>query len=254
VSVSNAPRGTLFAALLIGAGALLFLDNIGVIGIRDPGAYWPVWMIAVGVLILDRRRGKIAAIWAGAFIVSGTLILLGNLRVVHVTADIVYPIALIAFGCTMLARPKPFSDWPRGLHFIAAQGQRRYTDFRNATRGAAYTGNSLNEAVVFSSLNRRLDTQNFEGGKVDVACGSIELDLSGCRISAPERQAAIEANAVFGGIEITVPRTWKVVMKNSAVFGGCDNKTVPPRPEAGLPPETLIVSGSAAFGGITVRN
>ena len=59
---------------------------------------------------------------------------------------------------------------------------------------------------------------------------------------------------IFGGIEITVPRTWKVVMKNAAVFGGCDDKTVPPRPEPGFEPVTLVITGAAVFGGVEIRN
>jgi len=89
---------------------------------------------------------------------------------------------------------------------------------------------------------------------VDAVFGSIELDLSGASISSPDRLAALEVNAVFGGVEITVPRTWKVVMKNAAVFGGCEDKTFPPRPEPGFEPATLVLTGSAVFGGIEIRN
>jgi hypothetical protein len=112
----------------------------------------------------------------------------------------------------------------------------------------------LQESVVFASLNRRVDTQQFEGGKVDAVFGSIELDLSEASISSPDRRASLEANAVFGGIEITVPRTWKVIMKGAAVFGGCDDKTVPPRPEPGFDPPTLVITGAAVFGGVEIRH
>ena len=43
-------------------------------------------------------------------------------------------------------------------------------------------------------------------------------------------------------------------MKSTAVFGGCDDKTVPPRPEPGFEPVTLVINGGAVFGGITIRN
>ncbi len=84
--------------------------------------------------------------------------------------------------------------------------------------------------------------------------GSIELDLSDTSISSPDRRVRLDASAVFGGIEITVPRTWKVVMKNAAVFGGCEDKTVPPRPEPGFEPPTLVITGAAVFGGVEIRN
>ena len=89
---------------------------------------------------------------------------------------------------------------------------------------------------------------------MEAVFGSIELDLSGASISSRDRRDDLEANAVFGGIEITVPRTWKIVMKNTAVFGGCEDKTVPPRPEPGFEPVTLVITGGAVFGGIEIRN
>jgi len=278
---SCAPRGSLLGLLLILAGALLFLDNIGLLPIAKVEVFWPVSLIAVGIFAVDRRRTLIAMIWGGALIFCGILITLGNLRIIHVTAAIIGPVMLIAFGLTMLVHPPPLRQWIQShkhenFHFAPPRMNRRYAEFRRQsqekqsdgksqnnekTMGATagwgrqnFHGNRLNEAIVFSSINRRMETRSFEGGKLDVVFGSIDLDLSGAAISSPDRHAAIEANAVFGGIEITVPRTWKVIMRSHAAFGGCDNRTVPPRPEPGVTPETLVITGGAVFSGITVRN
>lgn len=250
MNLANAPRGSLFALILIIAGALLFLDNLGLLPVHDIRAWWPIWMVVWGVSILDRRKSPVATVWALALVVCGTLLILGNLHILHVTAGVIWPVILIALGITMLVRPMPmhpmqFQDWPerfRARHLRPAGPQKSFGD------------NQLNEALVFGSLNRRLETQQFQGGKVDVVFGSIELDLSGAAVSSRERQVSIEANAVFGGIEIRVPRTWKIVLKSTAVFGGCNDQTVPPRPEPGFEPVTLIVTGGAVFGGISIRN
>ena len=50
----NAPVG---AALLIGLGALFLLDNLGVPVFNQLGKFWPVLLIAAGVLMLQRRLG-----------------------------------------------------------------------------------------------------------------------------------------------------------------------------------------------------
>jgi hypothetical protein len=89
---------------------------------------------------------------------------------------------------------------------------------------------------------------------VEAVFGGLELDLSGAAITTPDRRAVLEANAVFGGIEIRIPRTWRVERESAAVFGGFDDKTVPPRPEPGFEPPTLVIRGSAVFGGIEVKN
>lgn len=50
----NAPIG---AALLIGLGVLFLLDNLGVPVINQIGRFWPVVLIAAGLLLLQRRLG-----------------------------------------------------------------------------------------------------------------------------------------------------------------------------------------------------
>jgi predicted membrane protein len=247
MNLANAPRGSLFALMLIVAGALLFLDNLGILPIRDIRAYWPIFIVIFGVHILDSRKGQVGRIWGLAVMAWGILLILGNLQILHVSGSIFWPVMLIAFGITLLVRPMDLSDWhERALRFQQS--------VRPRARGESFFGNRLHESTVFGSLNRRVETQQFEGGKVEAVFGSIELDLSAAAISSPDRQAKLEVSAVFGGVEITVPRTWRVLMKAGAVFGGCDDRTVPPRPEPGLEPVTLVITGAAVFGGLEIRN
>ncbi len=54
----NAPIG---AALLIGLGMLFLLDNMGVPVFRHISRFWPVLLIVVGILLLQRRLGGSAS-------------------------------------------------------------------------------------------------------------------------------------------------------------------------------------------------
>jgi len=51
----NVPIG---AALLIGLGALILLDNLGIPVFRHVGKFWPALLILVGLFMLQRRMGK----------------------------------------------------------------------------------------------------------------------------------------------------------------------------------------------------
>ena len=250
MSFTNLPRGRLVAFLLIVVGALLFLDNLGFLPMGDIRAYWPLWLVVWGALIMDNAKSPVSFVWASALIFTGIVLILGNLGILHVDGGIFWPIMLIAFGITLLIRPSDIGDWPQRLKAAAAEAR----GFASSRTGDSFLGNRLNESVVFSSVNRRLETQQFDGGKLDAVFSSIEIDLRDAAISPQQRTARIVANAVFGGIEITVPRNWKVDMKSAAVFGGCGNRTVPPRPEPGFEPVTLVVTGSAVFGGIEIKN
>ena len=114
-------------------------------------------------------------------------------------------------------------------------------------------GNTVQEAAVFSGVNRRLESQAFEGGKLDAVCGSIELDLRGALISREHGRAVLESNAIFGGITITVRRPGGPGQRWGR-FGAYEDKTVPPRPDAGIDASVLELTGGAVFGAVTIQN
>ncbi len=236
-------QGSIFALILIVAGALLFLDNLGLLPIQNIQAYWPLGLVLWGALLIGRRRDINPIIWASTVMIFGALLTLGNLHIIHVTASVIWALALIAAGVTMLVGRCQVSptDWARKSFDAASQ-----------TRNSFF-GDRLMEQVIFSSARRRVESPNFEGGKVEAVFGGAELDLSGATIP-PGGRVVLRADAVFGGVEITVPRTWRVEKMGSAVFGGFDDKTVPPRPEPGFEPPTLVVRGDAVFGGIVIKN
>jgi len=235
---------SIFALVLIAAGALLFLDNLGLLPIQNIQAYWPLALVFWGGLIIERRRDSTTIVWASAMMVFGVLLTLGNLHIIHVTAGIVWSLALIAAGAVMLTGRcrVPVNFKPQRP--FAAGSQTR--DF--------FFGDKLMESSVFGGASRRIATQNFEGGKVESVFGGLELDLSGAAIAPSNRRVVLEANAVFGGIEIRVPRSWRVEKAGAAVFGGFSDNTVPPRPEPGFDPPTLVIKGAAVFGGIVIKN
>jgi len=78
------------------------------------------------------------------------------------------------------------------------------------------------------------------------------VDLS--RADMEGNEAYIEANAVFGGGEIRVPTSWKVVVQGMGVFGGYDDKSQYVQADPAAPSKTLYVRGVAVFGGVEVKN
>jgi hypothetical protein len=103
-------------------------------------------------------------------------------------------------------------------------------------------------AAVFSHIQRRVTDQNLEKMKVVSVFGGFQLDLRPAGIKADE--ACVQAEAVFGGIEIIVPEDWEVVPQGAGVFGGFADQTRPPE----APAKRLIVTGAGVFGGVVVTN
>ncbi|HWE07292.1 MAG TPA: LiaF domain-containing protein, partial [Rhizomicrobium sp.] len=117
-----------------------------------------------------------------------------------------------------------------------------------------FSGNIHQVSAVFAGVNRRVDSQTFEGADLNSTFGELKVDLRGATISTPNRQATIRVNAAFGAIKLRVPETWRVIVHGDAVFGAFQDKTVPPRPTPGLDPPTLFIVGNSAFGGVEIEN
>ena len=110
----------------------------------------------------------------------------------------------------------------------------------------------LHEYCIFTGGKRRIRTNNFRGGELVAVFGGIDIDLRDSQIGGND--AVIDITAAFGGCTIRVPESWYVEMRGVAAFGGYTDKTIPPRITAGQRIQKLIVTGSAAFGGVVIEN
>ena len=102
-------------------------------------------------------------------------------------------------------------------------------------------------SAVFSGQNVDMKGEKFTGKKVSAVFGGLKLDL---REAIIKEDVVIDANAVFGGIDILVPENVNVKVKSSAVFGGVKSKR---EKAANEKDPTIFVNGSALFGGIEIK-
>jgi predicted membrane protein len=231
-------RGGVFAGLLLaGIGALLLLQNLGVLYIDDLWEYWPVILIVVGISRAASGFGWGSRMWGGAIAAVGVVFLLHNFGVIHGNLwAFFWPVILIFVGLGMLARS------------VDRQGYWNHSGA--APNTSANSLDSLNEWAFFGGGRRQIVTQNFEGGEAWAIFGGINLDLR--QAGTKKSEIVIEANAMFGGIDIRVPETWDVTTRGSGIFGGYEDR-IEERPTDSTRPR-LIITGYAVFGGVTVRN
>lgn len=238
----NAGRtSVLGGAMLVLFGSLLFLDNLSILPVSVFAAFWPVFFMGLGAYGFLRSCSPVVRVWSAAAFVAGLLWMLDAFRVIHVTASVVWPLALIASGLTMLLG-----------RFEWTQFAGQFTLGSNSASRMA--GVQLNEVAVFSGVKRRIESQGFEGGELTCGFGAIEIDLRKAGISTPGKVAVVEANAAFGAIELRIPESWRLSMQGVAVFGAYEDKTIPPRPDPGSETPTLVIRGGTAFGAVVVKN
>ncbi|MBI4337488.1 MAG: hypothetical protein HY683_06640 [Chloroflexi bacterium] len=109
----------------------------------------------------------------------------------------------------------------------------------------------LDIVAVFGGASRTISSKDFRGGKVTAIFGGVDLDLRDAAVQTPP--AVVDVTAVMGGVEIKVPPDWKVQIDASAVFGGTseERKRSEAAPSGG--PPQLVVTGTIAFGGVSIK-
>jgi hypothetical protein len=120
--------------------------------------------------------------------------------------------------------------------------------------GVVSGGDSLDEHALFSGVERRVGANNFKGGIITAVFGGVEVDFRSADIEGEE--AVIFVEAIFGGIELTVPDRWNVTFVGQNIFAGYSDETRPPLPDptGTATRKTLLLRGRAVFGGISVKN
>lgn len=244
--------GLLLGTILAGVGVLLLLDNLGIHIVDEIWEWWPVILIGVGaarVLTACSWGGKV---WGSALIFIGGVFLLHNLG--YLRGDpwsFFWPVILIAVGIAMLARGLDRGGfwWPGPSNPGAGPASPSGGSAASGLSGSA-AADTLSEWAVFGGSRRRVDTQNFQGGEALAIFGGINVDLT--RAGSTLEEVRVEANALFGGIDIRVPDTWQVVVRGVGIFGAYEDKTWRTTSEERKP--RLVVAGFAMFGGVVVKS
>jgi hypothetical protein len=217
------------AVIVIGIGVLFLLNNLNVFYFAEWARYWPVILIALGLVKLvdaDSPGGHAT----GAILVGAGGILLGQtLGYLHVSIQDLWPLFLIGAGLLMLFQR---NSWYR-------------------VRPGLYVHGRMREASVFGGGKRQINTQDFTGGHIDAVFSGYEIDLRNATMAADS--ATLKVSAVFSGVEIRVPETWSVVIDGHGAFGAFVDNTTQPNPQTpGL--KRLFVRGGAVFSGVEVKN
>jgi predicted membrane protein len=204
--------------VLLGLG--LLLQQLNVSWARNiMELWWPLVIIAVGLLAWNGNRRQ----WFGPMLIVfiGVALLLDDLNAMSQSAwNFFWPIVIICFGGSIL--------------------------IGKSQQHTAKEIGSPSATAVFSGVDRRV-TGSFDKGDVSAWFGGVKLDLRDAQFADA---TTLNVSAGFGGIEVWVPKNVSIVTKITPIMGGAEDKTHPDA-NAG---KTLTITGSALFGGVTVKN
>jgi predicted membrane protein len=236
-----------FGVIVLAAGVLLLLGQFGIIAADRVLDFWPMILIAFGLLNLFGSCARGRRVWGGVLVVAGVLLQLENLGFRRVGIQTIWPIFIIGIGVVLVMQALQSKSGGTG-------GWTNAWEWTKHLRGNS-DGNTdarLNYVAIFGGGNARLITKNFQGGDIVAIFGGFDIDLRDAEMEGTE--AVITATSIFGGGEIKVPYNWSVAMQGVGLFGGYSEKTRHDKTDAAAPMKTLIIRGVSLFGGVSVKN
>jgi predicted membrane protein len=222
----------LLGLVLIVAGALALLDNLNIFSFNfNLGDWWPLILVALGVVHLWNNRNLFD--FSGLFLILlGAVFLLAELgRISWGDVWRWWPAVLILLGISIVFKRSP----------LPLPG--------SARRGAASSEDSVRVNNILAGSDRRINSREFKGGDISNVLGGTEIDLLEAKLAPGDWLLTV--SSVLGGVEIRVPRDWRLEVQPTTMLGGIDDHT---RQDANATGGKLVIKASALLGGVEIKN
>jgi len=221
-------NNVIWGVLLIAAGLIFALNamNVTNIDVFFDG-WWTLFIIVpcgVGLITEREKTGNLIGVGIGVFL----LLCCQDVLSFSLVWKLLLPAVIVIIGLKMV-----FSG------FFGNKANEIITQLKE-------NGNTPKVGcAVFSGCNISYDSEIFESAELTAVFGGVECDL---RKAVIEKDCAINASAIFGGIDILVPDNINVKVSSTCVFGGVSNKTVVHKDSP-----TIYISGICMFGGVEIK-
>jgi predicted membrane protein len=165
---------------------------------------------------------------------SQTRIILGLLVIVFgISLLIDIPVFKFAFAAIII--------W---IGFSIITGRSGHQKFLTQSENAE---DSINRVLIFSGLNQKVKSDNFQKAEVVAIFGGGELDLS--KVKTKQTNVPLEFVAIFGGLKVILPPTWQVQSEGVGILGGFNNQA-----QSQGTKTKAIIKGVAIFGGVDITS
>lgn len=222
-----------FGLGIVTVGVLFTLDNLDILNARDYLPFWPVVILAAGLVNLSTTREGGSRMAGGLLTFIGAWLLLGHFGWWHIRFRDLWPLILVFWGALIV--------W-RGWHGHAPS--------LPLPRSMKDGDHAVGILALMSGFDRIVTADPFRGGEVSAFMGGGKLDLTRARIADGE-SATVNVFALMGGMDIRIPESW--ALDNRAIYfmgGSNDQSRVPANPAA----PRLILRGFVMMGGIEIKN
>ena len=218
----------LWGVVLVAAGVLFALNalNITDINLFFDG-WWTLFIIipcAIGLFTEREKLGNVIGILIGVAL----LLWCRDILSFSLLWKLLVPVIVVVIGIKMIFTGLFANKANEIMAELKKNGSNTKTTF-----------------AAFSGSNISYEGEVFEGAELNAIFGGVKCDLRG---AITEKDCAIQAFAIFGGIDIFVPENINVKVSSTSLFGGVSNKSAR---KDGVP--TVYVNCTCMFGGVDIK-
>lgn len=227
----NKLKNVLWGIVLMVLGILIGGKSLGIIkaNIFFDG-WWTLFIIIpcfIGLLTKKEKTGDLIGL------IIGIALLLASQDFIDFDMiwKLIIPIVFIIMGISLIFKST--------LNGKAAQ-KIKEINAKNKEKGTY--------SAIFSGQEVKFDGEEFKGANLTAVFGGVECDLRNAIITSDQ---VINANAIFGGIDIFAPSDVKIKIVSTSVFGGTDDerKNTVETENA----KTIYINATCVFGGIEIK-
>jgi predicted membrane protein len=229
--------------------------------------FWGIFFILAGIFLIVSRLGYLGEVRVFSFVLTVFLIASIIMSLRHLNfVGILFPIAFICIIYDDVLGIEQLTPWPVlgaalfgsiGLSMIF-HSNHQYNHHRrffcsNVNDEEHFDevidqedGNSFKCETTFGSSIKYVNSDDFTQGRIRCSFGAMKVYFDNAVIQSGN--AVINLDVSFAGVELFIPKEWKVIDKVDTSFGAIEEKNR--NISTGIPCVTLV--GSVKFAGVTI--
>lgn len=220
----------LWGVALIIVGGIFALNAFGVTDIEVFfDGWWTLFIIVpcfIGIFTEREKTGNIIGLAVGVFL----LLCCQNVLSFDMLWKLAVPAIIVIIGIKLILGAV-FGDKAAKM---LADSRKNGSDIKNT-------------CATFSGQDVSFDGEAFDGAELTAVFGGVKCDL---RNAVIEKDCAINATGIFGGIDIFVPDNVNVKISSNSIFGGVSGKN---RRQDVPGTVTLYINATCIFGGVEIK-
>lgn len=220
----------LWGIALIAVGSIFALKAFGVTNVEIFfDGWWTLFIIVpclVGIFSEREKTGNIIGLLIGVFL----LLCCQNVLSFDMFWKLAIPAIIVIIGLKIIF----------GAFFGDKAAKMLETSRKN--------GDDIKVGcATFSGQNLNFDGEQFSGAELTAVFGGVKCDL---RQAIIEKDCAVNATSVFGGIDILVPDNVNVKVNSNSIFGGVSEKNHRTAVQGAV---TIYINATCMFGGVEIK-